>query len=249
MKFLHTADLHIGKQLNDVSFLEDQRHILGQIASLAEQERVDAVLVAGDVYQKSSPPAEAMTLFNDFVTRLVRAGIRLFAISGNHDSDQRISYFSELIRASGVYVSERFEGSVQTIPMEDEYGPINICMLPFLRPAQVRRFHPDDKIASYQDAMRAVLMHSPVDARERNILLCHQFITGAERSDSEEASVGGLDNIDAELFDDYDYVALGHIHRPQQLLRSTLRYAGSPLKYSFSEVDHRKSVALSLIHI
>ena len=244
MKFLHTADLHIGKQLNDVSFLEDQRHILSQIASLAEQEQVDAVLVAGDVYQKSSPPAEAMTLFNDFVTRLVRAGIRLFAISGNHDSDQRISYFSELIRASGVYVSERFEGSVQSLRLSDEYGPINICMLPFLRPAQVRRFYPDERIASYQDAMRAVLAHSPVDAQERNILLCHQFITGAERSDSEEASVGGLDNIDAELFDAYDYVALGHIHRPQQLLRGTLRYAGSPLKYSFSEVDHKKSVAL-----
>ena len=244
MKFLHTADLHIGKQLNDVSFLEDQRHILSQIASLAEQEQVDAVLVAGDVYQKSSPPAEAMTLFNDFVTRLVRAGIRLFAISGNHDSDQRISYFSELIRASGVYVSERFEGSVQRLRLSDEYGPINICMLPFLRPAQVRRFYPDERIASYQDAMRAVLTHFPVDAQERNILLCHQFITGAERSDSEEASVGGLDNIDAELFDAYDYVALGHIHRPQQLLRGTLRYAGSPLKYSFSEVDHRKSVAL-----
>ena len=244
MKFLHTADLHIGKQLNDVSFLEDQRHILSQIASLAEQEQMDAVLVAGDVYQKSSPPAEAMTLFNDFVTRLVRAGIQLFAISGNHDSDQRISYFSELIRSSGVYVSERFEGRVQSLRLSDEYGPINICMLPFLRPAQVRRFYPDERIASYQDAMRAVLAHSPVDAQERNILLCHQFITGAERSDSEEASVGGLDNIDAELFDAYDYVALGHIHRPQQLLRSTLRYAGSPLKYSFSEVDHRKNVSL-----
>ena len=248
MRFLHIADLHIGKQLNDVSFLEDQRYILEQIIRLAETERVDAVLIAGDVYQKSSPPAEAMTLFNDFLTRLVGIGLKVFVISGNHDSDQRIAYFSALIRGAGVYVSERFEGTVQKATFNDEYGRINICMLPFLKPAQARRFFPGEKITGYQDAVRLVLENSPVDTGERNILLCHQFITGAERSDSEDVTVGGLDNIDAGLFSDYDYVALGHIHKPQRISRDTLRYAGSPLKYSFSEVDHKKSVSLVDVH-
>ena len=244
MRFLHIADLHIGKQLNDVSFLEDQRYILEQIIQMAERERVDAVLIAGDVYQKSSPQAEAMTLFNDFLTRLVGAGMKVFVISGNHDSDQRIAYFSALIRGAGVYVSERFEGTLQKASFDDEYGRINICLMPFLKPAHVRRFFPGEKITGYQDAVRLVLENSPVNTGERNILLCHQFITGAERSDSEDVTVGGLDNIDASLFDDFDYVALGHIHKPQRILRDTLRYAGSPLKYSFSEVDHKKSAAL-----
>ena len=244
MRFLHIADLHIGKQLNDVSFLEDQRYILEQIIQMAERERVDAVLIAGDVYQKSSPQAEAMTLFNDFLTRLVGAGMKVFVISGNHDSDQRIAYFSALIRGAGVYVSERFEGTLQKATFDDEYGRINICLMPFLKPAHVRRFFPGEKITGYQDAVRLVLENSPVNTGERNVLLCHQFITGAERSDSEDVTVGGLDNIDASLFDDFDYVALGHIHKPQRILRDTLRYAGSPLKYSFSEVDHKKSAAL-----
>ena len=244
MRFLNIADLHIGKQLNDVSFLEDQRYILEQIIQMAERERVDAVLIAGDVYQKSSPQAEAMTLFNDFLTRLVGAGMKVFVISGNHDSDQRIAYFSALIRGAGVYVSERFEGTLQKASFDDEYGRINICLMPFLKPAHVRRFFPGEKITGYQDAVRLVLENSPVNTGERNILLCHQFITGAERSDSEDVTVGGLDNIDASLFDDFDYVALGHIHKPQRILRDTLRYAGSPLKYSFSEVDHKKSAAL-----
>lgn len=244
MRFLHIADLHIGKQLNDVSFLEGQRYILEQIIQMAERERVDAVLIAGDVYQKSSPQAEAMTLFNDFLTRLVGAGMKVFVISGNHDSDQRIAYFSALIRGAGVYVSERFEGTLQKASFDDEYGRINICLMPFLKPAHVRRFFPGEKITGYQDAVRLVLENSPVNTGERNILLCHQFITGAERSDSEDVTVGGLDNIDASLFDDFDYVALGHIHKPQRILRDTLRYAGSPLKYSFSEVDHKKSAAL-----
>ena len=171
MRFLHIADLHIGKQLNDVSFLEDQRYILEQIIQMAERERVDAVLIAGDVYQKSSPQAEAMTLFNDFLTRLVGAGMKVFVISGNHDSDQRIAYFSALIRGAGVYVSERFEGTLQKATFDDEYGRINICLMPFLKPAHVRRFFPGEKITGYQDAVRLVLENSPVNTGERNVLL------------------------------------------------------------------------------
>lgn len=244
MRFLHIADLHLGKQMNDLSLLPDQEFILGQIVSIAESERADAVLIAGDVYQRSSPQAEAMALFDSFVSQLVNAGKKVFVISGNHDSAQRVSYFASLIKSSGVYVTEAFDGTLQSVALKDRDGEIVVWMLPFLRPSQVKRKLPEEKIATYQDAVEAVLRQTPVDPKKRNILLCHQFITGSETSDSEERAVGGLDNIDAAVFDAFDYVALGHIHKPQKLLRDTLRYAGSPLKYSFSEASHNKSVTV-----
>lgn len=244
MRFLHIADLHLGKQMNDVSLLPDQEYILQQIVSIADSERVDAVLIAGDVYQRSSPQADAMELFDCFVSQLVSQGRKVFIISGNHDSAQRISYFSSLIKASGVYVTEAFEGKLQRVTLQDPSGDIVIWMLPFLRPSSVKRWLPEEKIVTYQDAVEAVLRQTAVDTKKRNILLCHQFITGSETSDSEERAVGGLDNIDASVFDAFDYVALGHIHKPQKVLRDTLRYAGSPLKYSFSEAVHKKSVTI-----
>lgn len=244
MKFLHIADLHLGKRLNGVSFLEDQIFLLNQISALAAAERADAVVIAGDVYQKASPQSEAMAAFDAFVTRLAAAGIRVLVISGNHDSAQRISYFSALVRNAGVYVSEEFTGTVQTVALSDAFGEVRFGLLPFLKPIQARRFYPDEKIETYEDAVRAVLRHSPVDPAARNVLVCHQFVTGAETCDSEETAVGGLDCVDASAFDDYDYVALGHIHGPQRLKRDTLRYAGSLMKYSFSEVNHRKSVTV-----
>ncbi|MBQ6565275.1 MAG: exonuclease SbcCD subunit D [Clostridia bacterium] len=244
MRFLHIADLHLGKQMNDVSLLPDQEYILQQIVSIADRERVDAVLIAGDVYQRSSPQADAMELFDCFVSQLVSQGRKVFIISGNHDSAQRISYFSSLIKASGVYVTEAFEGKLQRVTLQDPSGDIVIWMLPFLRPSSVKRWLPEEKIVTYQDAVEAVLRQTAVDTKKRNILLCHQFITGSETSDSEERAVGGLDNIDASVFDAFDYVALGHIHKPQKVLRDTLRYAGSPLKYSFSEAVHKKSVTI-----
>ena len=244
VKFLHIADLHLGKRLNGVSFLEDQISLLNQISALAAAERADAVVIAGDVYQKASPQSEAMAAFDAFVTRLAAAGIRVLVISGNHDSAQRISYFSALVRNAGVYVSEEFTGTVQTVALSDAFGEVRFGLLPFLKPIQARRFYPDEKIETYEDAVRAVLRHSPVDPAARNVLVCHQFVTGAETCDSEETAVGGLDCVDASAFDDYDYVALGHIHGPQRLKRDTLRYAGSLMKYSFSEVNHRKSVTV-----
>ena len=244
VKFLHIADLHLGKRLNGVSFLEDQIFLLNQISALAAAERADAVVIAGDVYQKASPQSEAMAAFDAFVTRLAAAGIRVLVISGNHDSAQRISYFSALVRNAGVYVSEEFTGTVQTVALSDAFGEVRFGLLPFLKPIQARRFYPDEKIETYEDAVRAVLRHSPVDPAARNVLVCHQFVTGAETCDSEETAVGGLDCVDASAFDDYDYVALGHIHGPQRLKRDTLRYAGSLMKYSFSEVNHRKSVTV-----
>lgn len=244
MKFLHLADLHLGKRLNDFSFLEDQVRLLCQVEEIARSERADAVLIAGDVYQKASPQSEAMAAFDQFITRLKEMGLAVFVISGNHDSAQRISYFSSLLKNSGVYVSEAFDGRLQQVLLQDEHGEIAVSLLPFLKPIQLRRFYPDEKIETYQDAVQAVLRHSPVDTAKRNVLVCHQFITGAETSDSEEKTVGGLDNIDAAVFADFDYVALGHIHKPQQCARETLRYAGSLMKYSFSEVNQKKSVTV-----
>lgn len=244
MRFLHLADLHLGKQMNDLSLLDDQEYILNQITDIAVDEKADAVLIAGDVYQRSSPQAEAMALFDRFISGLAERGKKVFVISGNHDSALRISYFSSLVRSSGIYVSEAFDGTLQQVPLQDEFGEIIIWMLPFLRPSQVKRLLPEEKIVTFQDAVEAVLRRTPVDTRKRNLLLCHQFITGCETSDSEEQAVGGLDNIDASVFDTFDYVALGHIHKPQRVLRDTLRYAGSPLKYSFSEAGHRKSAAV-----
>ncbi len=244
MKFLHLADLHLGKRLNDFSFLEDQVRLLCQVEEIARSERADAVLIAGDVYQKASPQSEAMAAFDQFITRLKEMGLAVFVISGNHDSAQRISYFSLLLKNSGVYVSEAFDGHLQQVTLQDEHGELVVSLLPFLKPIQLRRFYPDEKIETYQDAVQAVLRHSPVDTAKRNVLVCHQFITGAETSDSEEKTVGGLDNIDAAVFADFDYVALGHIHKPQKCTRDTLRYAGSLMKYSFSEVNQKKSVTV-----
>ena len=244
MRFLHTGDLHLGKQLNDVSLLEDQRHILGQLLDIAISEKADAVLIAGDIYQKSVPQAEAMALFDSFLTSLAENCIKVFLISGKHDSSMRISYFSSLVRASGIYASENFEGKLQTVRLQDEHGDICIHLMPFIKPIHARRWLPDAPIASYQDAVAAVLANSPIDESCRNVLLCHQFITGSETCDSEESAVGGLDNISADIFSAFDYVALGHIHKPQPMLRQTLRYSGSPLKYSFSEVNHKKSAAI-----
>ncbi len=244
MKFLHIADLHLGKRMNDVNLLEDQIHILRLISDIAEAEAVDGILIAGDIYQQSAPSSEAVTVFSNFVCRMVKSGIKVFAVSGNHDSDQRVSYFSPLVRQAGVYISEKFEGTLQQFTLQDEYGDITVSLLPFLRPIHARKCFPEETVNTTQEAVAAVLAHSDLDTSKRNILLCHQFVTGAQTSDSEEHSLGGLDNVDAALFDAFDYVALGHIHRPQKMGRDTLRYAGSPLKYSLSEANQKKSVTL-----
>ncbi len=242
MKFLHLADLHIGKRLLAYSLLDDQRDVLEQALCLAKEEQCDFVIIAGDVYDKASPSVEAMQLFDRFLTELCRAGIPTYIISGNHDAAGRISYFSDLLEKSGVYVSDAFDGTLQTFTAPD--GMMQIHLLPFLRPMDVRRCYPDASISTYEDAVRTVLMHSPIDKACVNLLVSHQFITGGSTCDSEEFAIGGLDNIGAEVFADFDYVALGHLHQPQSCGRNTIRYAGSPLKYSVSEEHQRKSFLL-----
>lgn len=244
MKFLHTADLHLGRRLNDLPLLEDQKILLQEIADLAVSEDVDGVIIAGDIYNKSSPGSDAMMALDEFVTGLVQYDICVYMISGNHDSGERISYFSRLIKKSGIYTTDAFDGRLQQVRIEDEFGPLTVHLMPFVRPAQVKRFYPDCEIADYEDAVKVVLDNSPIDKSQRNILVCHQFVTGAEISDSEEFAVGGLDCIAASLFDDFDYVAMGHLHKPQKVKRDTMRYAGSPMKYSLSEANHKKSVTV-----
>ena len=244
MKFAHIADLHIGKRVHDFSMLEDQRYILEEMLRIFDEEKVDGVLIAGDVYDKTVPSAEAVQVFDDFITKLAKMEMPIYMISGNHDSAERLAFGAQLFENDGVYISPVYEGEVKKVEVEDVYGTVNIWLLPFLKPATVRHALQREDINTYEEGVVAALQGCEIDTEQRNILVAHQFVTGADRSDSEETSVGGLDNVSAEVFEDFDYVALGHIHRAQKMGRETLRYSGTPLKYSFSEADHKKSVTI-----
>lgn len=244
MKLLHLSDLHLGIRLNGFSMLEDQRYILKQILEIAQEEKPQAVLLCGDLYDKAMPSAEAVQLLDFFLVALAEMGIRVFAISGNHDSAERLSFGSRLMAGSGVYMAPVYHSGIQPLVLEDEFGPVYFWMIPFVKPAQVRRFFPEEQIESYTDALEKVIGSLDIDREKRNVLLAHQFVTDAQRSDSEDVCVGGLDNVDSGVFDPFDYVALGHLHRPQHIGRETLRYCGTPLKYSFSEKNDQKSVTV-----
>lgn len=242
MKFIHTSDLHLGRKLNDISLISDQKYILDNICLLCKENNVDFLLISGDIYDKSVPSNEAMMLFDEFINKLVSLNIKVFAISGNHDSDCKISYFSNLLKKSDIYMSEVFNGRLEKYTLDDEYGFYNIYLLPFVKPQNVRRFY-DDVIETYDDAVKVIIKNANIDYSQRNIILAHQFITGAISSDS-EISLGGIENVNVGCFLDFDYVALGHIHRPQKLLKDTIRYSGSIFKYSISEENNKKTVSL-----
>ena len=313
MKFIHLADLHIGKRVNAFPMLEDQRYILKQILTILREEQPDGgVILAGDIYDKTIPSAEAVELFDEFLTQLAVLKLRVFIIAGNHDSPERIAFGNRLMDRSGIYLSPVYDGHVKRITCPDSAAsvtlsvanavdlnagthsvesastsasastcpPVDVYLLPFLKPANVRRFYPEETIESYTDAMRVAITHMDIDPTHRNLLVTHQFVTGASRSDSEDISVGGTDNVDASVFAPFDYVALGHLHGPQQVrfqpapeedtadqdatpeaasvedsdgpasaVENTtagpiIRYAGTPLKYSFSEARHHKSVTV-----
>ena len=313
MKFIHLADLHIGKRVNAFPMLEDQRYILKQILTILREEQPDGgVILAGDIYDKAIPSAEAVELFDEFLTQLAALKLRVFVIAGNHDSPERIAFGNRLMDRSGIYLSPVYDGHVKRITCPDSAAsvtlsvanavdpnagthsvesastsaaastcpPVDVYLLPFLKPANVRRFYPEETIESYTDAIRVAIAHMDIDPTHRNLLVTHQFVTGASRSDSEDISVGGSDNVDASVFAPFDYVALGHLHGPQQVrfqpapeedtadqdatpevasvedsdgpasaVENTtagpiIRYAGTPLKYSFSEARHHKSVTV-----
>ncbi len=244
MKLLHLADLHLGKRVNGFSMLGDQRYILDRILAVADAERPDAVLIAGDVYDRAVPPEEAVRLFDDFLVALAARGAEVFIISGNHDSAERVAFGGRLMDASGIHLAPVFAGAAAPIRRQDEYGPVDLYLLPFIRPAQVRAVWPEEDIATYTDAMRAAIAHLDLDGSARSVAVAHQFVAGAALSDSEELAVGGLDEVDAAVFAPFTYVALGHLHSPQAVGRETLRYAGAPLKYSFSAREKDKSVTV-----
>lgn len=244
MRFLHLSDLHLGKRVNEFSMLEDQAYILKEILNIIDEQKVEAVLIAGDVYDKVIPSAEAVRLLDDFLTRIAARELPVFLISGNHDSAERVAFGSRLMSSRQIYLSPVFESDVEPITISDRYGEINIYMLPFVKPSLVKRVYPEEEIITYQDAVNAAVQHMQIDKDKRNILLAHQFVTGAARCDSEELSVGGLDDVDASIFDGFDYVALGHLHGLQKIGKETVRYSGTPLKYSFSEANQKKAAVI-----
>ncbi len=255
MRLIHLSDLHIGKRVNEFSMLEDQEYILKEILGIIDDEQLDGVIIAGDVYDKSVPSEEAVKLLDSFLTSLAKRKLQVYIISGNHDSAAKLAFASSLIDLSGIHISPVYDsaqiammgnGLVRPYKLEDGKGQmVNIYMLPFVKPAMVRAVFPDeaDYIKDYTDACRVAVEHMDVDEKVTNILVAHQFVTGAVRSESEE-NVGGLDNVDVSVFDSFDYVALGHIHGPQKVGRETVRYCGTPLKYSLSEANHTKSVTV-----
>lgn len=244
MKFIHLSDLHIGKRVNGFSMLDDQKYILDEIVRITENEKADGVIIAGDVYDKSVPPAEAVSLFDSFLNSLAERNVKIFIISGNHDSAERVAFGSEIMEKGGIYISPVFDGRVKKVSLKDEFGSLNVYLLPFVKGATVKPFFEDREITDTNSAVKAVIESLDINSEERNIIVSHQFITGAERSESEEIYVGGTDNVDSTVFSDFDYAALGHIHKPQSMGRKTIRYCGTPLKYSFSEISSVKSVTV-----
>lgn len=246
MKLLHLSDLHLGKRFNEFSLEEDQKYILQQIVEITKREQPDAVLIAGDVYDKSVPSADAVVLFDDFLNKLAALKLVICIISGNHDSAERLSFGARLMSGSGVYLANAYDGTAQEIVLHDAVGAVHIFLLPFVKPAVVKHALPDEaeQITSYHEAVRVAVEHLPVQVKERNVLAAHQFVTGAQTCDSEAVAVGGVDNVGAEIFAAFDYVALGHIHSPQNVGSEKIRYCGTPLKYSFSEWQQQKSVTM-----
>ncbi len=246
MKFLHISDLHIGKKLREADFSQDQVYILEEIICIVDNEKPDGIIIAGDIYDRSVPPANAVNIFDDFLTQLEKRSVKVFVVSGNHDSPERLNFGKEIMGKNRIYIAGTFKGKMDQIILEDEYGFINVYLLPFIKPSVVSNFYRDIDIDSYEMAAKVVIDEAIIDQTQRNILVAHQFVTNAgvepEKSESEVLSIGGLDNIDVSVFEPFDYVALGHIHGPQKIGRETIRYSGTPLKYSFSECKQIKSV-------
>ncbi len=250
MKLFHLSDLHLGKRLNEYSLKDDQQYILQIILQMIDDEAPDAIMICGDVYDKTMPPVEAVTTFDDFLWDIATRKVPVLIISGNHDSPERLAFGSRIMKQSHIHISRSYEVGAPPVTLEDEHGTVNFYLLPFVKPIHVRHALQKDfpeeaeAIKSYTDALEAAIAHMEVDKSQRNVLLAHQFVSGAERSDSEGLNVGGLDNVDVRVFDPFDYVALGHLHGPQSIGRPTVRYCGTPLKYSFSEAKHKKSVTV-----
>ena len=247
MKFIHLSDLHIGKRVYEYSLLEDQAYILEEILKITAEETPDAAFLAGDIYDKSVPSAEAVALFDDFLVKLKALVPEIFIVSGNHDSAARVAFGGRIMDRSGIHISPVYDGRIEPVSLETGEESVNIYLLPYIKPVQVKHYFPEEEINSFSDALKLVIRQMNVDTDSRNILVAHLCVTGAERAESEELYIGGAEDVSAELFEPFDYTALGHIHRPQNISR-TVRYCGTPLKYSFSEAKDRKSVTVGELH-
>lgn len=241
---MHISDLHLGKRVNEFSMIEDQKYILATILDVIRAEQVDGVLIAGDVYDKTTPSEEAVQLLDWFLTRLSDLSVDTYIISGNHDSSVKLSFASDLIDRSGIHIAPVYNGVVKPYELMDSHGKVNLYLLPFIKPANVRSIFPEEGISNYTDACIVAINHMNINPEERNILVAHQYVMGAIKGESEEVSIGGLDQVDASVFELFDYVALGHLHGPQNVGKPTIRYCGTPLKYSFSEEKQVKSVTI-----
>lgn len=244
MKILHLSDLHIGKRVNEFPMIDDQKYILNQILHIAEEQKVDVIAIAGDIYDKSIPSADAVELLDEFLSSIARLNIVCFIVSGNHDSAERIAYGARIMNERGIHLSKVFHGNIEKVTLQDEFGDFNVYLLPFIKPIHVKQFYPDAEIQSYEEAVRFIIEKCDIDLNQRNMVLAHQFFSNGgqlpELSDSETVSVGGIDNVDVSVLNGFDYAALGHIHKPQVVGTELFRYCGSPLKYSFSEAKHEK---------
>ena len=250
MKLIHLGDLHLGKSVYEFSMIEDQRYILNQIIDIIKRENVDGVLLAGDIYDRSVPSEEAVKLLDAFLTELATLGKKVFAISGNHDSDERLNYGSQLFKSNHIYIAGRYDGKIECVDLEDEFGPVHVWMMPYVKASRVAHFYPEDDTSTYDAAFRTAISKCDLNPSERNVILVHQFVTGRGKepelagSESSMVNVGTIDKVGADCFDDFDYVAMGHIHSCQAVERETCRYAGSPLKYSLNtkEINSQKTV-------
>lgn len=243
MKIVHLSDLHLGKRIYEISMLSDQRFILNQCLDMIREEQPEAVLVAGDIYDKGVPPAEAVTLFDDFLYELSKQPLQVFLIAGNHDSPERIAFGSRLLDRNGIHLSPVFAGAPEPCLLTRDEMVVAVYLLPFIKPVNVRAAL-GVEAADYTEALQCVISKMEIDPSRINILVSHQFVTGGTRSESETFQVGGTDNVNLSVFDPFDYVALGHLHAPQSIGRETVRYCGTPLTYSFSEINQEKSMTV-----
>lgn len=253
MRGLHLSDLHLGKRLKEFSLLEEQADVLKQVIDYCEkrkdsEEQVDFVIVAGDVFDKGVPPVDALTLFEDFLSNLEKLHIEVFVLGGNHDSAERLGFLSSFLKKHHINFVTQYNGKLETITLVKGDEKVNFYMLPYIKPADVRRYLPEEEktaITSYHEVVKVAVSKVELNKDEVNILVAHQYITGSERCESEEISIGGMDNVGADVLEDFDYVALGHIHGPQNITNHPkMRYCGTPLKYSFSECNQTKSITV-----
>lgn len=248
MKLLHTGDWHLGKTLDSFDLIEDQKFFLRQFIQIAIDKKPDVILIAGDIYDRSLPPTEAVMLLNEVLTELIiKLKIKTILIAGNHDSSERLGFANDIMKAQGLFIFHRLEQIFEPITLEDEDGSIDFYGLPFIHPVVARHYFEDQEIKSFQEVYAKVLEKLCINRDNRNVLMTHGYITGSENLEESESerrlTIGGTEYVEAKLFEHFDYVALGHLHGPQKVSRETMRYSGSPIKYSFSELNHKKSVA------